>query len=329
MASMMESKDQGLQKGLSEIWRNLDELQGQSRWKLWGQYVRQAWRSVCTAPSTALLTVFTVSLGVLLLASFVWVFQNIRTGLTVSQSSVELSLFLKDEIDSSSVNELKQELEKRPEVATVFLRDKMAALEVMRREFGSQAALLDGLDYENNPLPASLEVTLKPQGEGDNGFEELVKGYREHPLVDFLYYDQGVLNQLNQMFLLVKQIGFLGMTALFVVIGVIIANTIRLAIHTHRQEIEIMSLVGAERGFVRIPFLIEGAVHGCIGALLGVALLFPVVVLLQRAVQQTTLLETVLPEMNFLGFWSWIVLVIASGIVGLLSSFLGIRRLGR
>src|SRR5690606_16719443 len=54
----------------------------------------------------------------------------------------------------------------------------------------------------------------------------------------------------------------------------IVANTIRLAVYARRDEIEILTLVGASRTFVRVPFLIEGAIQGLLGGLVGLAILY-------------------------------------------------------
>lgn len=326
MSTATDRDNQNLKRGLPEIWCAVGALEKQSSLSLWLQYMLQVWRSIVTSPLTSFLTVMTVALGVLVLSSFLLAFQNLETGLALSRGSVELSIFLKDTVESDMAVQLKGELEARPEVDSVLFRDKDAALDILRNEFGDQAVLLDGLDRENNPLPVSFEVTLKEGKEADSIFEELVETYRDHPSVDFVHYDEGTLNQLKQLLLLVKQIGFFGICVLFVILGVIIANTIKLAIHVHRQEIEIMHLVGAEGGFIRIPFVIEGVVHGCVGALLGLLMLYPFVVFLQRYAEQSILLKAILPHLNFLGFWICLVVVVVSGLVGLLSALLGVRR---
>jgi len=72
-----------------------------------------------------------------------------------------------------------------------------------------------------------------------------------------------------------------GPVALFTVLGaalLVVANTILLAVYARRDEIEIMRLVGATDGYVRAPFLLEGALQGLIGA----ALALGAVVALQK-----------------------------------------------
>jgi cell division transport system permease protein len=55
--------------------------------------------------------------------------------------------------------------------------------------------------------------------------------------------------------------------------GLLILNTIRMAMFARRREIEVMKLVGATNWFIRVPFMLEGLVQGVAGALLGVGAL--------------------------------------------------------
>jgi cell division transport system permease protein len=54
----------------------------------------------------------------------------------------------------------------------------------------------------------------------------------------------------------------------------IVANTIRLALYSREDELDILSLVGASRTFIRVPFLLEGTIQGLAGGLLAVMLLY-------------------------------------------------------
>ena len=67
---------------------------------------------------------------------------------------------------------------------------------------------------------------------------------------------------------MVKIVAISVVTVLGVVSLFIIANTIRVTMHSRRLEISIMKSVGATNGFVRVPFLVEGALIGCISGLI-------------------------------------------------------------
>ena len=72
------------------------------------------------------------------------------------------------------------------------------------------------------------------------------------------------------------RLGGIVIGAIFVLISIlIIVNTIRVAIYTHRDEIGIMRLVGASASFIRAPFLVESVLYTLIAMLVSIAILYP------------------------------------------------------
>src|SRR5207253_6111218 len=118
-----------------------------------------------------------------------------------------------------------------------------------------------------NPLPPPLEVTPgtgRPPSAGRLRAARLEK----LPGVQEVEYGREWLDKLEA---LGRGLRVFGAGALFTVLGaalLVVANTIRLAVYARRDEIEIMKLVGATDGYVRAPFLLEGALQGLIGAAL-------------------------------------------------------------
>ena len=149
------------------------------------------------------------------------------------------------------------------------------ALERFRRGVGRGAALLEGLS--ENPLPASLEISLAAAA-------ALVRGpgarrrraSRELPGVADVASGRDWVEGYLRGVALVRGVG----TGLGVILALasllIIANTIRLAVLSRRDELEILSLVGASRSFVAAPFLIEGWLQGALGGALALAALYAI-----------------------------------------------------
>ena len=105
----------------------------------------------------------------------------------------------------------------------------------------------------------------------------------------------------------------------------IIVNTIRLTVAARRQEIEIMTLVGATRGFIRWPFLIEGALQGAAAALVTTVLLGAGYVFLVTRVSASLPFLPMLPAATILPIA--LAVVWALGIaVGVCGSEIGLRR---
>ena len=89
----------------------------------------------------------------------------------------------------------------------------------------------------------------------------------------------------------------------------LIANTIRLSIHSRRREIEVMKLVGATNWFVRMPFIIEGMLCGLVGAAVAIVLLYASYVgLLREWIQGSDLSSS---QVQAISFWLLGALLIA------------------
>ena len=116
------------------------------------------------------------------------------------------------------------------------------------------------------------------------------------------------------------------MIFLLVITGFIIANTIKLALYSHRTEVEIMQLVGAQRAAIYAPYMLEGLVQGVVGALLGLTLVFCVYLFLHDALTKTDLIQFVFPAFSFLSLKAAVFMVISGALVGMCGSFLAVRR---
>src|SRR4029077_1208778 len=145
---------------------------------------------------------------------------------------------------------------------------------VTRAEAFARAQTIPGLPQlanasESNPFPASLDVQLKSIG-NVGAIDALV---RTDPVVDPVYptsYDQGAYQRIQAVVLGIAIACVAFLTMLGVVAVTVTMNSVRAAIHSRRDEVAIMQLVGAPRWMVRGPFVVEGAITGAIaGAIAG------------------------------------------------------------
>jgi cell division transport system permease protein len=136
--------------------------------------------------------------------------------------------------------------------------------------FGDVLDLLDG-----NPLPWVLHVT--PAEEGEGGLEarvaQLAAWIEAREAVDAVQVDYRWLQRLEAFVGLARSLVAV-LTAVFALaVLVIVANTIRLDVANRAGEIEVLHLVGAPNGFIRLPFLFAGFWYGVLGAVLALSLL--------------------------------------------------------
>jgi cell division protein FtsX len=92
------------------------------------------------------------------------------------------------------------------------------------------------------------------------------------------------------------------------------------------MEVEIMQLVGARRGAIYAPYILEGLLQGFVGAAVGLLLVFSVFLFVRDALFRTDLLQFLFPQFQFLSLWASAWILIAGGLVGMTGSFLAVRR---
>lgn len=193
---------------------------------------------------------------------------------------VRVIAFVRDDA-LTSVPDLQAEMEGWEEVDSVSFVSKADALDEARVLLSNQPATLRVIEDSPDIVPASLRI--KPVNPDD--YQTIVTRLQATP---GLLRVQSAGQAIDAMISLrdgLQVMFWLLALALGVAAVALIANTIHMAIYARREEIEIMRLVGASNWFIRVPFLLEGAIEGFIGA--GLAVTF-VVVAQQLAVDRLT-----------------------------------------
>ncbi len=238
---------------------------------------------------------------------------NIRLVIEDVEARVEIVAYLRDDASRESVLRAEEDIRTFPEVRDVRFVSREQALIIAREELPEFANLFGDLDA--NPLPASLEIALRPHQYGPAAVEALAERIALYPVVEDVVYGQ---EWLDTVYLLrrVAAVATAVLGAAFAAVAaLIIASAIRLAIFARRDEIAIMRLVGATDGFIRRPFVIEGLLTGVLGGLLALALTWGAFRVLSRSVFA---LEWLPPHWLLAG-------VVAGALFGAVASMLAVR----
>ena len=223
-------------------------------------------------PAMSIASTLTVTLMLTLFAFFLTTDRGLQAAAAVLEGKVELALFIDDNAKVSDVLALKARIEADPAVARVDYVTKEQALQRLQ-EIAARRPDFTIADISTNPLPASLEIKMADAQQAKRLGSDLRAEIGKGVVYDVIDNPQ-VVDQLLTItrFLSVGGIAILVMM-LFVALFVIV-NTIRIAVHARRDEIEIMKLVGASDWFVRWPFILEGMLVGALGAIVSLAVLF-------------------------------------------------------
>lgn len=310
--------------GLGKIWQEGEGLPQQTAAARFAGYVRQAWKNVRVSPLTAVLSVITMTIALFLMGMFLLLLENVNQVVSSSQTDITLRLYLRDNAPAGQIEQLKRELQEIPEVQSVVSKSKGDALANFRAALGDKAVILDGLD-QNNPLPASLEVTFKKQ-DASWALAKYASRYTGHPLVEEAQYRKGVLEQLASLMRLLRFGGLLAIVFMLIVTAFIISNTIKLALYAHRDEIGIMRLVGATEGFIKTPYVLEGFAQGIVGALVGLLMLYGCYAFLADVVQGSAWMQMFVPRVVFLSAPASLLLLLLGTSLGVLGSYFATRK---
>lgn len=200
--------------------------------------------------------------------------------LTAVRQKVDLSVYFIPTTSEQRVDQIRQELLRKPEVQSIRLITRAEHLQELKKsavDKGLVNAAIDALG--DNPLGAGLVITAKTL----DGYGAIANALKD-PKYQSIIEDTGNNFQTNQtvisrLSLIVNrvQVATLWLTLLFAIIAILMVfNTIRVAIYSQREEIGIMKLVGASDAFVRGPFVITSLLYGLVASILVTAVLIPV-----------------------------------------------------
>ena len=234
-------------------------------------FVRAALRGLLGSPLPSAVSIATIALAVIPLGGLAIITSNMRALLDDQGQSRQVTAFLALDLDDAEETALARRVASLGGVERVELVTREAALERFRDRLGG-GALLDAL--EENPLPASIEVTLEPGADRAEDAGAVAAALRALPGVEEVAGGEAWVEGYARALALVRGAGLgLGAILAFATL-LIVANTIRLAVYARRDELDILALVGASRTFLRVPYLLEGVIQGTLGGALGVALLY-------------------------------------------------------
>jgi cell division transport system permease protein len=234
-------------------------------------------------------SVGTIAVSLFVLGAFLTVAGRMSDVVTRWTEKVQVVVYLEDGTEPRVRESLETRLRADPAVASLELVTREQALARFREMFRDLSSLPE--DLGENPFPASLEVSLKPEHQSAPQVERLAKEFQQAPGVREIQYDLLWIERLATGVRLVRGIGaFLG--GILVLAGVsTISNVIRLTIYAREDELDIMRLVGASRAYVKGPFVVEGMLQGGLGGLAAAGLLWAALAWLSRNLATSDLLS--------------------------------------
>jgi cell division transport system permease protein len=204
-------------------------------------------------------------------------------------------------------------------VASYTERDQDEALKIYQDQFSGQGFVAD---FSAEDMPVSFHITLKDADTSDAVVQFFQGRDGVDEVDDLLSVFSPFIDVLNQATLFA-----VGLALLMLVAAVLlVATTIRMSVANRRREIAIMRLVGASNVFIRVPFLLEGAVAGIIGALIASGLLWLGVHYLVEGWLAPTLGAQLISVTSHDLLWTGPILIVVGAVLAIASSVVSLNR---
>lgn len=285
------------------------------------------WRNAFV--STA--AVFVMTMTVMIVGSLMFLSALVDQFVAYVEDKVDVNVYFVTTAPESAILDMKAALEALPEVKFVAYTTREQAIEDFRARHQDDQDIVGALDeLGENPFGASLAVKAKDASQ----FEAIYRFVEAKedasvgaPLIESINYERNkaVIDQLTLVTDYVERFGLI-ITIVFALASILITfNTIRLAIYTAREEIAVMRLVGATNMYIQGPFMVEGTLYGMVAGVVSVILFFPLAYALKGAslaLFNADIFSYYLMNIPFF----FIILVLTGAILGVVSSFLAVRK---
>ncbi|MFA5052447.1 MAG: permease-like cell division protein FtsX [Parcubacteria group bacterium] len=273
-------------------------------------------------------TILVLLLAVIVFESLILFGAVGQKAISLVQDKIDISVDFRDNVPEDEMLSLKSSLESLSEVKQVEYVSRDEALIRFKERHPADSDIAKALEeIGDNPLRASLNIkAFNPKDY--SAIASYLNNDTLSAIIETVSYNQNqlVIDRLARIMDVGRQAGFMLTIILAVIASIVSFNTILLAIHTSKDEIGIMRLVGASNAFVRGPYIVVGAIYGILAAVVGVIIAIPTAYFVAPYV------SVLIPEMNLWNYFlshAFTILgydLLFAVTIGVVSSFVVVRR---
>lgn len=236
--------------------------------------MRNIWLSLVTV-IILILALFTVNM--LLVVKVIG-----DTAIGAIKEKIDINVFINPAADEKDIEILKSKISELPNVKEVSYISKAEALNNFKQKHEDNPEILQSLsELGQNPLTPT--IVIKPQNLDE--FDGLINRLNaiESDIIESRNFTnhETMLAKINNITDKVNDAGMF-LSIIFVFISTLVVyNSVKVAIYTHKPEIMIMKLVGASNAFIQMPYLLSSFIYSCIGMAFIMVTFYPFLSLLQ------------------------------------------------
>lgn len=283
--------------------------------------IRDSFKSVMRNFSLSMASVLCTTITLVIVAVAIIVAVNINHATEAIEDEMNIVVYVAKDATEEDVKNLETEIKSNDKVENVEFISKDEQKQNMSEYSDTFETILNYLD--ENPLLDSFVVYTKDVTD----ISDVAKTILEMPNVETAKYGEGMVEEIISAFDIIEKITFGMVIALALVTVFLISNTIKLTIYSRKNEIEIMRLVGASNGTIKLPFIFEGLILGLVGSIIPICITIYGYVILYNSLNGylfSEMLQLVKPY-NFVFMVSG-VLALFGALVGAYGSLKAVRK---
>ena len=272
------------------------------------------------SPYQALAAALAMSLTFFITSVFIILVIGGQIILNYIEQRPQVIAFFHDDTTEGQINEIIQQINNTDLTTNVKYVTKEEALAIYRERNKDDPLLLESVSADF--LPASIDISVKKASD----IENITKLVKERKEIDKVITPENLVEQLVKWTKTIRFGGIIFVSSLLSISFLIVIMVIGMRIAIRRDEISIMSLVGATKWFIARPFFIEGAIYGLVGATISVLLVYVIILSYSQNIQEFLGPIQVFPinPLFFIYLWAGEALVAAT--VGICGAALALYR---
>lgn len=283
--------------------------------------VNTTWHHIRRSPIQSFTALLLMTFSFILISAFLVVNSGLSLVLDYFETKPEITLFLKDNLETSVVDNLIKDLSNYPNVKEVTSISQDKALEIYKQQNKDNPAVAEMVTAKM--LPASIEVTVS----NPTTLEQIYQNYAtKTDIIDEIIYQKDIINSLLDWTKIIRHSGLIITLVVILISFFSVASIIGMKTTNRKDEIKISRLLGASNFYVKKPFLLEGLFYGFFGSLVGSILIFATLFFARQSINSFfNPVEFISSNLSLYGLA--LLAEIGFGcLVGLLASWIGVKR---
>ncbi len=225
--------------------------------------LKTSWQHIRRSPYQTTVAIFVIGVTFYLGTIFALLVAGSQVILNYFETRPQVTAFFKDEVKTGQAEELKNRLEATGKVAEMKYVSKEEALAIYKEQNKNDPSLLEMVTADI--LPASLEISAKDV----NFLSEIAQVLKGEPGVEEVIFQEEMVASLKTWTTNIRRAGLELVGSLILISFLVISVIVGIKVVFRKEEVETLRLIGASNFYIQLPFLLEGAFYGAIGAFWG------------------------------------------------------------